>query len=71
MIGYFNLELMNYSGTELINYSGIESINSLDSELINHSGRAPGKRCPTCKAAGREVWVFAGRSCPVCLTYVP
>ncbi|KAI1156279.1 hypothetical protein F4825DRAFT_404670 [Nemania diffusa] len=38
--------------------------------LVNMSGTAPGKRCPTCRAAGREVWVFAGRSCPVCATYV-
>ncbi|KAI3325577.1 hypothetical protein HD806DRAFT_533240 [Xylariaceae sp. AK1471] len=35
------------------------------------SGKAPGKRCPTCTAAGRETWVFAGRSCPIDATYVP
>ncbi|KAI1121658.1 hypothetical protein F5Y10DRAFT_96567 [Nemania abortiva] len=34
------------------------------------SSKAPGKRCPTCREAGREVWVFAGRSCPICATYV-
>ena len=70
-IGEFNTELINYSGNELINYSGTESIN-LDSVTINNSsgGKAPGKRCPTCQAAGREVWVFAGRSCYICATYV-
>ncbi|KAI0397732.1 hypothetical protein F5Y17DRAFT_454882 [Xylariaceae sp. FL0594] len=37
--------------------------------LVNMS-TVPGKRCPTCLAAGKEVWVFAGRSCHVCATYV-
>lgn len=71
-IGEFNTELINYPGNELINYSGTESIN-LDSGTYNNSswgGTAPGKRCPTCREAGREVWVFAGRSCPICATYV-
>ncbi|KAI3326997.1 hypothetical protein HD806DRAFT_379514 [Xylariaceae sp. AK1471] len=41
------------------------------SPLVDMSGTAPGKRCPTCQHAGRETWVFAGRSCPICATYVP
>lgn len=70
IIGEFNIELINYySGTELINYPGSESVN-LDSEAINYSGTAPGKRCPTCKEDGVETWVFPGRSCPICATYI-
>ncbi|KAI1351261.1 hypothetical protein F5Y01DRAFT_283225 [Xylaria sp. FL0043] len=42
----------------------------ITSPLVDMSGAAPGKRCPTCREAGRETWVFAGRSCPICATYV-
>ncbi|KAI0405919.1 hypothetical protein F4802DRAFT_559894 [Xylaria palmicola] len=41
------------------------------SPIVDMSGIPPGKRCPTCQAAGRETWVFAGRSCHICATYVP
>ncbi|KAI0874549.1 hypothetical protein GGS24DRAFT_336890 [Hypoxylon argillaceum] len=55
--------LVNMSGTVRLHPSTI-----IEPSLT--SSKAPGKRCPTCRAAGREVWVFAGRSCPVCATYV-
>uniref|UniRef100_UPI0030E1C716 cytochrome c oxidase subunit 1 n=1 Tax=Dematophora necatrix TaxID=2751867 RepID=UPI0030E1C716 len=64
------IEALDFLSTDSFNYWGTESINSLDSESIHYSGTAPGKRCPTCREAGREVWVFAGRSCPICGTYV-
>jgi hypothetical protein len=35
------------------------------------TGFIPCGRCPTCEAAGREVWIFRGRSCYICATYVP
>ncbi|KAI1434835.1 hypothetical protein GGR50DRAFT_379087, partial [Xylaria sp. CBS 124048] len=37
---------------------------------VDMSGTAPGKRCPRCREGGQEIWVFSGRSCPVCSTYV-
>ncbi|KAI1324893.1 hypothetical protein F5Y16DRAFT_379500 [Xylariaceae sp. FL0255] len=41
------------------------------SNIADMSGTAPGKRCPTCRAEGKESWVFSGRNCPICATYVP
>ncbi|KAI1803893.1 hypothetical protein F4811DRAFT_553412 [Daldinia bambusicola] len=38
--------------------------------LVDMSGTAPGKRCPTCQGKGQEVWVLPGRDCPYCGTYV-
>ncbi|KAI2617174.1 hypothetical protein GGR54DRAFT_217202 [Hypoxylon sp. NC1633] len=38
--------------------------------LVDMSGTAPGKRCPTCEAKGQEVWVLPGRDCGYCGTYV-
>ena len=69
IIGDLGTELLNYSGTELLNYWDTECINPSWTDSINCS--APGKRCPTCEEAGRETWVFAGRSCPICATYIP
>ncbi|KAI1392383.1 uncharacterized protein F4822DRAFT_425592 [Hypoxylon trugodes] len=40
------------------------------SPLVDTSGTAPGKRCPTCQSKGTEVWVLPGRDCPYCGTYV-
>ncbi|KAI1766274.1 hypothetical protein GGR53DRAFT_464510 [Hypoxylon sp. FL1150] len=40
------------------------------SSLVDMSGTAPGKRCPTCQGKGQEVWVLPGRDCPYCGTYV-
>ncbi|KAI2605154.1 uncharacterized protein GGS25DRAFT_418125 [Hypoxylon fragiforme] len=40
------------------------------SPIIDMSGTAPGKRCPTCEGKGKEVWVLPGRDCPYCGTYV-
>jgi hypothetical protein len=54
-MGEFFIELFNYSGTELINSSVTEELINSEMESINYSGTAPGKRCPTCRAAGREV----------------
>ncbi|KAI0837384.1 hypothetical protein F5Y06DRAFT_297712 [Hypoxylon sp. FL0890] len=31
---------------------------------------SPAVFCPTCKAKGQEVWVFPGRDCPYCGTYI-
>ncbi|KAI0975785.1 hypothetical protein F4678DRAFT_418501 [Xylaria arbuscula] len=41
----------------------------VDVSLLTLS-KAPGKRCPNCREAGRETWVFCGRSCPICATFV-
>ncbi|KAI1379782.1 hypothetical protein F4677DRAFT_441977 [Hypoxylon crocopeplum] len=40
------------------------------SPVVDMSGTAPGKRCPTCQGKGQEVWVLPGRDCPYCGTYV-
>ncbi|KAI1210055.1 uncharacterized protein F4807DRAFT_459888 [Annulohypoxylon truncatum] len=34
------------------------------------TGKPPGKRCPTCRAKGYEVWVFSGKDCGYCGTYI-
>ncbi|KAI0172523.1 hypothetical protein GGR52DRAFT_572356 [Hypoxylon sp. FL1284] len=38
--------------------------------MVDMSGTAPGKRCPTCQGKGQEVWVLPGRDCPYCGTPV-
>lgn len=59
---------MNYS--VILVFSDTDSLISGDNDLINFSGIAPGKRCPNCTKDGVETWVFSGRSCHICATYV-
>ncbi|KAI2467331.1 hypothetical protein F4781DRAFT_433466 [Annulohypoxylon bovei var. microspora] len=34
------------------------------------TGKAPGKRCLYCRSRGLEQWVFSGRDCGLCGTYM-
>jgi len=69
LLNNLDIELLNNLGSELLNNPGSELLNNPDSEIY-YSGTLPGKRCPTCLEAGREIWVIRGRCCYICDTYV-